>query len=219
VSREHRIRVDRTARYYTLGDPVRAPECWVVVHGYGQLGGRFIRRFATLPGVAEGERAVVAPEALSRFYVERETGPHGAPSTVGASWMTREEREHEIDDYVAYLDRVVEEGLEGRAPRLVVLGFSQGCETASRWVVLGRVRPAELVLWGGGVAADLAPDRLRDGLRGVRVRQVVGSRDRWAQDKAVDTHGRLEGLDVGLERIDYEGGHAVLGEVLDRYWG
>jgi predicted esterase len=218
VIREHRIRVARTARYHTLGEVGGAAECWVVVHGYGQLAGRFIRRFRSLPGVVEGRRAVVAPEALSRFYVEREVGPHGSESTVGASWMTREEREKEIGDYVEYLDRVVEaEGL-ARA-RVVVLGFSQGSETASRWVTLGEVRPAELVLWGGGLAADLERERLRDRLRGVRLRQVVGTRDRWALAKADETRRALEGLDVDLERIDYDGAHRVDAEVLERYWG
>ncbi|NIP78275.1 MAG: phospholipase, partial [Gemmatimonadetes bacterium] len=82
-------------------------EVWFVLHGYGQLAERFVRRFDALPGVRDGMRAVVAPEALSRFYVEEEvTGPHGPESRVGATWMTRADREHEIRDYVEYLDRV-----------------------------------------------------------------------------------------------------------------
>ena len=51
---------------------------------------------------------------------------------IGASWMTREAREREISDYVAYLDEVAlwirrELGCE-LAP--TVLGFSQGVATA-----------------------------------------------------------------------------------------
>ena len=45
-------------------------------------------------------RVLVAPEGLSRFYVN---ATHGL---VGASWMTREDRQHEIDDYVGYLDAI-----------------------------------------------------------------------------------------------------------------
>ena len=217
--REHHIRVSRTARYHVLGDVGTASEWWVVVHGYGQLAGRFIRRFRPLPGVVEGRRAVVAPEALSRFYVEREVGPHGPASTVGASWMTRQDRQAEIRDYVEYLDRVTEAVLPTAPARLVVLGFSQGSETASRWVTLGRVRPAQLVLWGGGLAEDLEREALGARLRGVRVRLVVGSRDRWGRSRASDTERALEGLGVELERIEYEGGHRVEAAILERHWG
>ncbi|MCA1790257.1 MAG: hypothetical protein LC667_10475, partial [Thioalkalivibrio sp.] len=66
----------RTARYRVLGDPASAREVWFVLHGYRQMAGRFIRRFGPLPGAGRS-RAVVAPEALSRFYIEEEVGPHG----------------------------------------------------------------------------------------------------------------------------------------------
>lgn len=225
----------RTARYAVLGEPGAASELWVVVHGYGQLAARFIRRFAGLPGVASGERAVVAPEALSRFYVEREVGPHGPVSRVGASWMTRADRAHEIRDYLEYLDLVAarvlgavpEPGASGARPpagidpggrRLVVLGFSQGAETASRWVAHGRIRPAELVLWGGGLAEDLEEARAVPALRDVRVTLVVGDADGWGQRRAAQSEGRLAAWGVPAERVDYRGGHVVDGATLAARW-
>ena len=237
-SREAWIRVRRTARYRILGDPSSAGEVWFVVHGYGQLAERFIRRFEGLPGLSGGERAVVAPESLSRFYVETERGPHGASSRVGGSWMTRSDREHEIADYVEYLDRLAVSVLggaggsgdasparipEGAIPtdgrRVVVLGFSQGAETASRWVTYGRIAPAELVLWGGGLAEDLDPDRAAESLAGVRVRLVVGDADRWARRRADWSATFLAGLGVPPDRVPYAGGHRVEPEVLAREWG
>lgn len=194
-----------------------------MVHGYRQLAERFIRRFEALPGVG-ASRAVVAPEALSRFYVEEEVGPHDAGSRVGASWMTRADREHEIRDYVEYLDRmageVVERAAGGRRPRprIVVLGFSQGAETASRWVGYGRTGADELVLWGGGLAEDLDLDRAAGALRSARIRLVVGSEDRWAARKAVESERRLRELGVEAERVEYEGGHVVSGRVLAEGW-
>lgn len=214
----HHIRVPRTARYSTLGDPGSAEEVWFVLHGYRQLAARFIRRFVDLPGVG-ARRAVVAPEALSRFYVEREVGEHGRESRVGASWMTRADREHEIRDYVEYLDRVAAEVLASDAvSRLVVLGFSQGSETASRWVVLGRTRPAELVLWGGGSAVDLEGGAMEEALREVELRLVVGDADAWGQRRSEETLARLESLGLSAERLEYAGGHAILEDVLRRHW-
>lgn len=218
-------------------------EVWFVVHGYRQLAERFIRRFEALPGVGQ-DRAVVAPEALSRFYIEEEVGPHGSESRVGASWMTRADRDHEILDYVEYLDRLaaavlsagggapVESGIRGTAPvggsaaepldaggrRVVVLGFSQGAETASRWAAYGRIRPDELILWGGGLAVDLDRERAAESLKRLRVRLVVGSEDRWGDRRSAESEGRLRELGLEPERMEYSGGHVIRPEVLREHW-
>lgn len=209
--------MERTARYHVLGDPSRATEVWFVLHGYGQLAGGFIRRFDALPGVASGERAVVAPEALSRFYVEEEVGPHGPGTRVGASWMTRSDRQHEIRDYVEYLDRVAAEISLG-ASRVLVFGFSQGAETASRWAMLGGIRPAELVLWGGGMAADMDSGQAYRGLQETAVRLVVGAEDAWARSRVEDSVSRLRAAGLSPQRIGYPGGHRVDADVLSRHW-
>src|SRR5512140_2894757 len=92
---EHAIAVPRTARYYTLGPTHGFPrELWFVCHGYGQLGARFVEQFASLD---DGTRLIVAPEALSRFYLDSIPERRNQQSPrVGASWMTREDRLAEI---------------------------------------------------------------------------------------------------------------------------
>ena len=236
TSEERHIRVPRTARYRVAGDPSSAEEVWFVLHGYRQLAERFIRRFSALPGVG-GRRAVVAPEALSRFYIEDDGGEHGPDSPVGATWMTRADREHEIRDYVEYLDRLAAAVLgpasdpgppgpeapsaapiEAGPRRVVVLGFSQGAATASRWVTYGRIRPAELVLWGGGLAADLDMAQAAEALAGVRVRLVTGDEDRWAARRAAGSSRRLAGIGLEAERLEYRGGHRVTDEALAVHW-
>ena len=137
--RERHIRVARTARYYALGSAGPSlREIWLVCHGYRQLAGRFLRRFSDLD---DGTRLIVAPEGLSRFYLHDSEGSHGKEVPIGATWMTREDRENEITDYVGLLDAVVDEVSEesgGQITRLTVLGFSQGAHTACRWVAAGR---------------------------------------------------------------------------------
>src|SRR6266550_1297389 len=126
---EHHLSVARTARYYTLGEP-GATEVWFVCHGYGQLAGRFLRRFEP---IADGSRLVVAPEGLNRFYVG--SGEH-RDQPVGATWMTREDRLNEIADYVKYLDAVYADVFGGKptAARVRALGFSQGAAPGTRGV-------------------------------------------------------------------------------------
>ena len=216
--REHSLRIARTARFAVCGDPPTAGEVWFVLHGYRQLAARFIRRFTDLPGISDGRRAVVAPEALNRFYVEREpAGPHGPESRVGAAWMTRHDREAEIRDYVDYLDRL-RDHVGGTADRVLVLGFSQGAETASRWAVLGGAPPDELILWGGGLPIDLDPDRAAAALARTTVTFVAGDADRWARERSDAGLPLLERLGVPARKIDYRGGHRVEPDVLAAHW-
>ncbi|MHB1222849.1 MAG: alpha/beta hydrolase [Gemmatimonadaceae bacterium] len=185
VPREHHLTTTRAARYFVLGTPsplVR--ECWVVLHGYGQLAGRFVRHFAA---VADSTRLIVAPEALSRFYLGTDVSAH-AQARVGASWMTREDRLAEISDYVDYLDALwarVAEMLSGPDVTLGVLGFSQGAATACRWTVLGTAPVRRLVLWGGAVPDDLPMNVLRNRMDGRPVDLVIGDTDPFRSAEAV----------------------------------
>lgn len=210
------IRVARTARYYTMGGGGEGvDEAWFVLHGYRQAARRFARRFEVLAAL---ERIVVVPEALSRFYVDPSPGRHGPEHRVGASWMTREDRDNEIADYVAYLDALASEMAAGVAPavrRRVVLGFSQGAHTASRWVALGRAAAHDLVLWGAGLATDLTPDALAAGLEGVRVTFVRGARDKFRDRREEEAQDAvLEELGISFRVLVHPGGHEIAPEPL-----
>src|SRR5579872_3814026 len=118
---EHHIETTRTARYYSLGSFEDVKELWFVLHGYAQRAEDFIKNY--LPIAHEGV-LIIAPEALSRFY------SRGFAGEVAASWMTREDRQHEIEDYVRYLDNLYTEvtmKLKLPPQKIIALGFSQGC--------------------------------------------------------------------------------------------
>ena len=109
--KERHIRVARTARYYTLGSAgPHLREIWIVCHGIRQLARRFLPRFAELD---DGTRLIVAPEGLSRSYLHGPESRPDKPIPIGATWMTREDRENEITDYVEFLDAVLDEVTEG----------------------------------------------------------------------------------------------------------
>jgi predicted esterase len=234
---EHHITVERTARYFTI-EPgeAGAREVWLVCHGYSHLAERFLRQFAALD---DGRRLVVAPEALSRFYLHEEepgappTGasPTGAPrpsgghalgGRVGAGWMTREDRLSEIADYVAYLDalaRHIFRRVERGAVTLRVLGFSQGGATATRWAALGTTRVDELILWGSHLPPDLdlsaAP-----GLGGTPVRFVWGEGDPYYDAARVaEDVARLGAGGISSRITTYAGGHSISRGVLTEIAG
>ena len=210
-ARTHRITVPRTARYYVLGDMLGAAEVWFVLHGYSQLAATLAKWFET--AVKPG-RLIVAPEALSRSYFEE----RGA-RRVGASWMTKEDREAEIADYIRYLDAVADEviGALPPRPRVEIHGFSQGAATASRWAAFGKHIPNRLVLWGGTVPPDLEPDQLRRALHESPLVIAIGNRDQFIPAAEVDKeHARLVGAGIRVELRGFDGGHKVdLGVLAD----
>jgi len=195
---EHHFSASRSARYYTLGSPGQATDLWFVCHGYGQLASRFLERFR--PIEAE-QRCIVAPEGLSRFYLTESP----TERRVGASWMTREDRLHEIDDYVRYLDGVYTKVVP-RTAHLTALGFSQGTATICRWAALGSSRIDRLIVWGGEVPPDLDLKRLRV----PNLTLVYGTRDEFFTPKIIAaTESRLREHGIGYELVPFEGGHEI----------
>lgn len=201
--REHHLPVHRTARYFTLGPETGARDVWILCHGYGQLAARFLERFRALES---RDRLLVAPEALSRFYLTESP----AERRVGASWMTREDRLQEITDYLAYLD-AVHSAVVPAGARVTVLGFSQGCATACRWVAMGSAPVARLIVWGGEVPPDLElTGRNGDRLRAVRPTLVYGTQDAYFTPKIVAaTESRLRQHDIPCDMVSFAGGHEI----------
>ena len=142
--------VPRTAHYYTLGNLNAGTQTvWLVCHGYGQLAKYFIRKFEVLN---DGQQLIIAPEGLSKFYLQ------GFNGRVGASWMTKEHRLDEIADNNRYLDLIMR-GIRQQAPPLVkikVLGFSQGTATVCRWLAESKLAIDQLFLWAGTFPEDIS---------------------------------------------------------------
>ncbi len=202
---EHRIRIPKTARFYTIGtvdDTVQ--DLWYVCHGYSELAGEFVTNFS---GIAARGRLIVAPEALSRYYTNH------AEREVGATWMTREDRLTDIEDYVEYLDllhKQITSAVGAHPARIRLLGFSQGAATATRWAVRGSIARGELILWGGPIPPDLDVPRDLTRLRDWRLLMVFGKRDQYATDDAIATElRRMEDLNLQFDVIAFDGGHRL----------
>ncbi|MEP6571654.1 MAG: phospholipase [Gemmatimonadota bacterium] len=204
--REGQLSVSRTARYALLGarDGV-VRDLWFVFHGYGQLAARFLRGFEPLD---DGSRLIVAAEGLSRFYLDTaESGRHA--QRVGASWMTREGREQEIEDYLGYLNSLhthVLETLAALPARTVILGFSQGVATAARWATLGNAGAELLIAWGGMLPEEIGPETLRTKM----VRFVSGTADTYLDQDAMRVQAAgLAAQGVRVEVSSFQGGHVI----------
>ncbi len=206
---EHHLTVQRTARYHTLGDPATAKEIVLVLHGYGHLARFFLNGFE---GLEEG-RYIVAPEALSRFYTDNTF------TRVGASWMTREDRDHEIADQISYLDALAAQ-LNRDYPTAKTfrsLGFSQGVSTLTRWAVSGSTAMDHVVIWGGSMPPDLETARLKQRWGSTRIDLVHGIEDPVVKEAVLlrnEASLRAAGLVFNTHR--FQGGHELDSVTLER---
>jgi predicted esterase len=202
---EHRLTTVRRARYYSLGHADTATEFWIALHGYGQLAAEFLAPFA---GLVRPGRCAVAPEALNRYYKDGGMPGSHVQTPIGTTWMTREDRDNEIADYVDFLDGVARDlGVAGR--RLTVLGFSQGVATAVRWITRGDTTAARLILWAGAFPPDADLPRFRE-----RTPQplelVAGTRDEFAGRIDVDAQRQmLEEAGIASHLTTFDGGHRL----------
>lgn len=200
----HHLHVPRAARYATLGDPREGIDSvWFLLHGYGQLASEFLESARAL---AASTRFIVAPEGLSRFYLEDH-------QRVGASWMTKEDRLLEIDDYIRYLDLIHDQIMrvcEPTSSKINLLGFSQGVATATRWAIRGSAEVGQLVLWGSPLPHELADAGSMAPLQTMRLTLVGGHRDRFLDEAAwEDERRRLRDAGVVFEELHFNGGHRL----------
>jgi predicted esterase len=215
----HSIKVIKTARYYTLGEPGRHVEhLWFVLHGYGQLAAYFIRHFQS---IVSPTTCIVAPEGLSRYYLDSKF------DRIGASWMTKEDRLTEIVDQQQYLNQLLEQFSGWCAPAqpvFHVLGFSQGTATAWRWAMQQPHLPiARLILWGGTLPTDFQaiPNRPLS----MQVVGVYGEEDEYfSEQKLVEIrqhYERFKNEGALVDFLTYKGGHtidqAILGQLYSSY--
>jgi predicted esterase len=215
---ERHIEVPRHARYYVLGDESAVVnEIWYVLHGFGQLAGGFIRYFADL---AEGPRLVVAPEALNRYYTADLSVP-AHERAVGATWMTREDRDTEMRDYIRYLDLLHERfAADHSAARTVVVGFSQGGATAARWAARGASTIDRLILWGATLPPDLDVNGGKGIFSGAPLTLVIGEKDQHIHSDALEREStRLDAAGIPFDLVRFDGGHSIKRAVLKQLAG
>lgn len=213
------IKTPKTAHYYTLGEPSeKIKYFWFVTHGYGQLASNIIRKFDILDNE---EHLIVAPEGLNRFYWDMRKG------NVGASWMTKNDRLDEIEDYAHFLTTVYQMFMSklSDSVKVIFFGFSQGVATQMRW--LHRVQPAfdHLVFWGGVLPEDI--DYMHDTFLGSslshyladkKIHFISGDEDEFITPDKIEWHlDFAKKQNIELNFIAFKGKHEILTEVLNDF--
>jgi len=143
------IIVQKHARIF-LSKPVnQEDEVWILFHGYAQNMNDFYNLFTNKEFT---RRCFIIPEGLSRFYQK------GISGNVGASWMTKEERDLEIIDQQNYLNQIIEHfNLNSR--QINIFAFSQGATTAARWISESDLNIKKLIFWSGNIPNQILSNK------------------------------------------------------------
>jgi predicted esterase len=209
---EHHLTVRKTARYFTLGTiGPDIEKIWLTCHGYAQLAADFIPGFEPLNN---GRHLVLAPEALSRFYLR------GFAGRIGATWMTKEDRLNEINDYVNYLEDLltaIKTELNNDSVKINAMGFSQGTATISRWFVNTNHKVDNLILWAGAMPPELPGGSAQQRFNGTNLIYVLGDEDPYYEEPALKAElFRLKSAGLQPNVLRFKGGHVIDPEMLVR---
>ncbi|MBI2279194.1 MAG: dienelactone hydrolase family protein [Bacteroidetes bacterium] len=210
MSVRHNITVPKTANYYTIGNVKTAKTIWIVLHGYGYLAEFFIKKFEP---IVNNETCIIAPEALSKFYLNGV----GVDGRVGASWMTKHQREDEIIDYTNYLqllfETVIFENIN-KNTKVNIVGFSQGGATACRWFATKKIYCTNLILWASVFPEDVDFNAIQ---KTTKVFLVYGTKDEFlTEERVASVKKQLANSTVDCKIITFDGSHDIPKEVLVR---
>lgn len=181
---------------------------WIVLHGIGYLSRYFLRHFEDLD---PEENYIIAPQAPSKYYLKNEY------KHVGASWLTKEGTQLEVENVIAYLNAVYQAERIPERCKLLILGFSQGVSIAARWVARERITCSSLILYAGGIPNELGPDDFSFlETNATTVYVLVGNQDEYLHAERLEQElDKVAKLFKGrAQQIVFEGGHEMKKELI-----
>ena len=180
---------------YIQAKTKQAENLLVSLHGYGQLIEYFSKKFTSLTE----HYSLLFPEGMHRFYL------NGTAGRVGASWMTKEDRQLDINDNMHWLSELIKEvKRKQRYRNIVLLGFSQGGATAFRlYHHLPEQFFSKLIIW----ANDFPKDIQNKTIYSPSI-YVLGDQDEFIHgERATEIVAQYK--ENGFKICSYEGTHTI----------
>lgn len=210
MSTEKQLSYQITNTYSVLNNfTEKTKTVWLVCHGIGYLSRYFLRHFYHLN---TEENYIIAPQAQSKYYLKNEY------KHVGASWLTKERTEAETENVLNYLDEVYKAEDIKNAPRLIILGYSQGVSVATRWIAKRKINCDELIMHSGKVPAELNREDFQF-LKNANFTFIYGTEDEYLKKGIIEVEEkRLKELfPNNFEIKRYNGGHEVNTEIIAEF--
>ena len=196
------LTVPKTARFSNkLPESGKADTFWLLIHGYAQLATDFLSEFEF---IKNEDHLLTAPEGLSKFYFRNK---------IGASWMTKEDRENEISDYVNYLNLLMEKikkEYDLKDATFNLLGFSQGVHTAVRFFIKGEYNFNNLILCSSDFPKDTDFIKLNEKLKKSKMYFIHGTSDSAITNERFNESIKLLYENkIEFEDISFDGDHVL----------
>ena len=210
MSTEKQLSYQITNTYSVLNNfTEKTKTVWLVCHGIGYLSRYFLRHFYHLN---TEENYIIAPQAQSKYYLKNEY------KHVGASWLTKERTEAETENVLNYLDEVYKAEDLKNAPRLIILGYSQGVSVATRWIARRKIKCHELIMHSGKVPSELNAEDF-EFLKKTNFTFIYGTEDEYLKKGIIEVEEkRLKELfPNNFEIKRYNGGHEVNTEIIAEF--
>jgi predicted esterase len=206
--KEKLLSFETTHPYETLNEWTgETNRVWVVFHGIGFLSRYFLRYFSHLD---KSENYIIAPQAPSLYYLDPNY------RNVGASWLTREHTQRNMENLINYLDVLYRQESLEKSPELILMGYSQGVSVLSRWVAARRIQCQRIILYAGKVPDELTASDFAHLSDQTVVEFYAGDSDAYLPEAArPGLEEQLLGLfDHRLRLKYYEGGHELKANLL-----
>ena len=157
---------------------------------------------------------VIAPEATNRFYLGNNY------NRVGASWMTKLDKEQEISDNILFLDKlfsIIKKDIGHDNFKLNTLGFSQGGPGLVRWLMSNKLNTNSLILWGSDIPKDSLVTENKSRWNSIKLKIVIGKNDEYInEEKKQEFVGVVKSYGLKYDLIEYEGSHKIIEEELKK---
>lgn len=194
----------KTARYSTYGELTASTKYfWFALHGSKMLCEQMLYKFKDFD---PKEHFVVAPEGLNRFYEKDFGGP------VVASWMTKRDRLHEIEDNGNYLSGLYQYFLAQlpQGCKKTIMAFSQGGTIAFRWLYQKEVEVDNVIPYACWIPEDIDLTASKTDLNASQLLFTYGKEDQFLTEKYIAMVGDvINKSDVNMTFLPYTGNHRI----------
>ena len=185
------ISISKTGKYSQIGkSSKKINNVWIVLHGYGMLSEYFVKKFEC---IINETTLVIAPEATNRFYLGNNY------NRVGASWMTKLDREQEIRDNILFLDKLFS-----------IIKKEIGHDNF-------KLNTNSLILWGSDIPKDSLIIEKKSRWNSMNLKIVIGKNDEYInEEKKQEFIGVVKSYGLKYDLIEYEGSHKIIEEELKK---
>ena len=210
MSKEKSLSYAISNTYSTLNEKTENTKTvWLVFHGIGYLSRYFLKYFKHLD---PKENYIIAPQAQSKYYL------NGEYRHVGASWLTRENTEFEVENMLNYLDAVYKAEDLANVENLNILGYSQGVSVATRFIARRNVRCKKLIMHSGKVPQELKAEDFQF-LKDTNFAFIYGTEDEYLKSGIITVEEKRlnEIFPENLEILTFQGGHEVNTNLISKF--